>query len=540
MPDDYETGFTISRPPGLTGPAHLADLKRQTLQLLEESSDASHPAPEVQSGQTGDTAYAIISATRQHQRWPEHSVQLEVGICTACQSLAMQVRTRFISPLETGPPQIPAGPPNLLTAIAASNHCQADATELTSIAKILDAEQAADFAASQIFNEDRTLPILLVSPYRDEEPERYADSLQQRLLGLAQVICLPSQEISSNLSRHTGYNLRCYNETARLLHPGIRRNELKSAYYSQKAVAAPDFIYRVQQDALPFRRAHNHDLAISDARVTVVTEKNRQLESAATILPQPATETETETEISEAKAELRREQLRGNEATRKYHAALSTIQKQEQELAAALSRATEAEQQLQEMPTEAELLAQNERLLKENRRLTQQIRQAEQTAQRESRQEQTALPMHDASPYTVRNVTLLNHAINLCRNPLRNYIVRRLRAAHGQDLTQILSRSVEFYDEQARRRTKEEPAAAFDISDFVHIVEANPEQFGPDREFVAGLRNLRYVRNCAAHPRPGGVTNEFTLHNLRRIADTMDRAKRDGDAVRALTSLLEP
>ena len=109
------------------------------------------------------------------------------------------------------------------------------------------------------------------------------------------------------------------------------------------------------------------------------------------------------------------------------------------------------------MPTETQLLEQNERLLKENRRLTHQIQQAGKSVQGEegeSRQEQTALPMHDANPYTVRNVTVLNHAINLCRNPLHNYIVRQLRADHGQDLTQILSRSVEFYDERARRRAK--------------------------------------------------------------------------------------
>lgn len=536
MPDDYETNFTISRPPGLTGPAHLENLTRQTLQLLEESA-TGHPGPEVESGQTGDTAYAIISATRRHQGRPEHSVQLEVGICTACQSLAMQVSTRFISPRETGPPQIPAGPPHLLSAITASNRCCADTAELTSVARILDAEKAADFAASQIFNGRRTLPILLISPHRNDEYQQYADSLQQRLLGLAQVICLPSRQSSDVLSDHTGYNLRCYNETARLLYPGIGHNDINSAYYPQKTVAAPDFIYRVQQDTLPFRRANNHDLAISDARVTVVTEKNRQLESAAAVLPQPAAEAETES--TEAKAQLRREQMRDNEATRKYHAALSTIQKREQELAAALRRAAEAEQQLQEMPAEAEPLAQNEQLLKENRKLTQQIQQAEKAASRESRQEQTALPMHDTSPHTVRNVTLLNHAINLCRNPLRNYIVRRLRAAHGQDLTQIPSRSVEFYDERTRQRAKEEPAAAFDVSDFVHIVEANLEQFEQDREFVAGLRNLRFVRNRAAHPDPSGVSNEFTLDNLRRIADTMDRAQRDGRSVRALTSLLE-
>ena len=538
MPDDYETSFTINRPPGLTGPAHLENLTRQTLQLLEESA-TGHPAPEVESGQTGDTAYAIISATRRHQGLPEHSVQLEVGICTACQSLAMQVRTRFISPRETGPPQIPAGPPHLLSAITASNHCCADTADLTSVAKILDAEKAADFAASQIFNGHRTLPILLVSPHRNDEYQQYADSLQQRLLGLAEVICLPSRQSSDVLSDHTGYNLRCYNETARLLYPGIGHNDRNSAYYPQKAVAAPDFIYRVQQDALPFRRANNHDLAISDARVTVVTEKNRQLEAATAVLPQPAAETEAETESPDIRKQLRREQMRGNEATRKYHAALSTIQKRDQELAAALRRATEAEQQLQEMPVEAELLAQNELLLKENRRLTQQIQQAAKAASRESRQEQTALPMHDTSPQTVRNVTVLNHAINLCRNPLRNYIVRRLRAAHGQDLTQILSRSVEFHDERTRLRTKEEPAAAFDINDFSYIVEANLEQFEHDREFVSGLRNLRFVRNTAAHPGPNGVTNDFTLDGLRRIADTMDRAQRDGRSVRALASLLK-
>ena len=103
---------------------------------------------------------------------------------------------------------------------------------------------------------------------------------------------------------------------------------------------------------MPFRRANNYDLAISDARMAVVTEKNRQLESAPAVPPQPAAETGEETESIDIRKQLRREQIRGNEATRKYQAVLSTIQKQEQELAAALRRAAEAEQQLQEMPTE--------------------------------------------------------------------------------------------------------------------------------------------------------------------------------------------
>lgn len=292
---------------------------------------------------------------------------------------------------------------------------------------------------------------------------------------------------------------------------------------------------------MPFHRANNYDLAISDARMAVVAEKNRQLESAAAVPPQPAAETEAETESRDIRKQLRREQIRGNEATRKYQAALSTIQKQEQELAAALRRAAEAEQPLQEMSTETQLLEQNERLLKENRRLPHQIQEAGKSVQREegeSRQEQTALPMHDANLYTVRNVTVLNHAINLCRNPLRNYIVRQLCAAHGQDLTQILSRSVEFYDARAPE-IQGDPASAFDIGDFIHIVEANSEQFRQDREFAAGLRNLRFIRNCAAHPEHGGVTDEFTLDSLRRIADTMDRVQRDGSPVRTLASLLE-
>lgn len=146
----------------------------------------------------------------------------------------MQIRTRFISPHGTGPPQIPAGPPCPLSAIAASNHCCADTAELTSVARIIDAEKAADFAASRIFNKRRTLPILLVSPYHNSDPKQYADRLQRRLLGLAQVICLPSRQSSGVLSDRTGYNLRCYNETARLLPPSVGHNDSDSAYYPPK------------------------------------------------------------------------------------------------------------------------------------------------------------------------------------------------------------------------------------------------------------------------------------------------------------------
>ena len=57
--------------------------------------------------------------------------------------------------------------------------------------------------------------------------------------GPSNLSAFPAEQ-SGVLSDSTGYNLRCYNETARLLFPGVGRNDSDSTYYPQKTVAAAD------------------------------------------------------------------------------------------------------------------------------------------------------------------------------------------------------------------------------------------------------------------------------------------------------------
>jgi hypothetical protein len=136
---------------------------------------------------------------------------------------------------------------------------------------------------------------------------------------------------------------------------------------------------------------------------------------------------------------------------------------------------------------------------------------------RNSNESRVVIPLGNRHPCYI---TVLNHAVNIYRDPYRKYIVRRLRATHGDDLTDTLSKSVEFKNDQ-RALASTNPESAFDVSDFPHIINDNRECFDNGRDLSMMMREVRDIRNRAVHPPTGGISKTSTLDGLRVILDAL-------------------
>ena len=61
-----------------------------------------------------------------------------------------------------------------------------------------------------------------------------------------------------------------------------------------------------------------------------------------------------------------------------------------------------------------------------------------------------------------------------------------------------------------------------DVNLFHNIVTDNRTYFEDSRNLAWNLRQIRDVRNRAAHPPPGGVSDDFMQDGLSRIAAALE------------------
>ena len=587
MSADYETTLTITtagsdhgRDGKAGGGVALLDTVRRLI-LDELQSAAGQPPPDCETGHIDGAGYAIISTERAHPRAAGYSVRLEVRLCTAAgddsaghgigdhdndngnsdDRLAAQIRTRFISADGYEPPDLPAGPPNLLTVLLESRPCLIGAMAINGKPVTVAADNAGWLASEQILHPARTLPILLISEGNYGRTAVEPEDAQRILNGVAQVARLtPSGE--AELRKVTGGRLSCYNGAARILWPGCSYNQNGpgpgQSFYWPDEVAAAGFLLRRQQEILQRTAEIGNDdfeRAFNAARVAVILERNRQLEAASerdpgstAAIAGAGTDTDAGPEL---RRELRKEQMRHNEARRQWKSAMASVSRLEQELAAAQTRADRLEQEAAAAQSDAAGDRENNsrRLREGNARLRRQVADKEiiiahlndenQRYRQGERQRQmmTADGVISIAGAHPGNVTALNHAINLCRDPLRGYIIGRLRERYGGNLRDVLGRSVEFrYDRHHRAAT--EPAAAIDVGDFESVVADNSACFADSAALARQLREVRSIRNRAAHPPPGGLAYDYTVDGLREIAKALDLIN-DGFARREVAALAE-
>lgn len=139
------------------------------------------------------------------------------------------------------------------------------------------------------------------------------------------------------------------------------------------------------------------------------------------------------------------------------------------------------------------------------------------------------------------NVTILNQAVNMARDPLRGFIVTQLERRYAGETYQAIRslRNKHMFKTDDIRR---DPKGAIDINDLPHLVSGHPEAFAnavPNQtELGRLLRDLKHARNRAAHPPFGGISKEESLDKLRTV-QTVLRYVGLNEPARGVTRLIE-
>ena len=539
---------------------------RQVVGLVMDELQAATgaAAPDLEQDATPAVGYASISAERPYPvppGQPELSVRLEARFCTIANAnadtdadadadgnaggnaVAAQITTRFISADGSDPPELLAGPPRLLREIVQRFPCRNGVSPVANAVARITAADALAFTNAQLLHPQRTLPILAITERPPGgtaiDPER-ALSL---LLGVAQVAHFDANGPAPGVAR-------CYNGSVRMYWPpGLHR----PGYYTWNAAAALS-LASLQRDCLANAPESHFDDQFSQARAAVILERNRQLETQqrqrGAMTPPPPAPAQTDAdaaaaaEIARLRRELRQAELRGNEASRKLGLAESSITRLHSELAAAndqndyradyLPDAAAAAAALPAPPDAAQerrdalrkLRAANRELRAkdaQNAATISRLNDESQSLKQELHQRRDGDRRNSAIKLTggpTDGVTALNHAVNIYRDRMRQFIVAGLNSEFGSDLPHRLADVVELTQYRTRHLAAANPQAFIDVDVFENVVGSYPECFGRSG-LAERLRDIRRIRNNAAHPPPQGIDDISTQDGLRRIAETL-------------------
>ncbi len=329
-----------------------------------------------------------------------------------------------------------------------------------------------------------------------------------------------------------GSNVVCYNGGVRWVWPGARHDVngagVAPNFYHQNSITGISegvFLYNLQQKALEYHQsnrklAQDFDSYFSHCRMAVLSGRNQELKAERS--QQPASEDE------ELKKELRREQVRANDFSRRLTTELAKVTRLEQEL-------TEASQRIKELEAASE---RNEaaisidtpsNLRRDNRELKDTLRKRENTIEELNRQlqsyrqreraanESKLLPLTDQ---LVARLTICNHALNLYRTPMRRFISGNLIQQFGPDLREQLQASVKYFDPYSDYKP-EEPESSIDVGDFENLVRDYEYCFPEKCPEPSDLGQIRRFRNKVVHPPVGGLDFVTIRDGLRTISSVL-------------------
>ena len=532
MPTQYETNFIVESRGDSAGVALLQSVV-ETIERELQSGDGAADY-ELETNRSGSAGYAHFSGERSHPSFPA-TVRLETRLCTldGTADVAAQILTRFISADGVDLPDQPAGPPRLLDAITGHFQCRAGITEISSQPLELNEEDAEAFASERLFNSERKLPIFLITQ-NSIDPV----AAQWRLQGVAQVVhCIGDADQA--LLEHTG--ISTYGGAVRIYWPGCQPRQNPPPPAGFRDFFMPNdarrlSLYEVQKACLADAPETDFDIRFNAARTTVILERNRQLEAE-----HRERDARSDSDNSAAMAELekarRTAEVRSNELSRQLQAAQRNVEQLQRENAEAQEIIDGLEEELDELSEPSGGVSgvgrdERSRLRHQYDELRSRMAEQEKTIARLNDENQLlrqrertrfdvgerSLPLRAGH---IGNITTLNHALNIFRDPCRHFIVRKLRANYGDDLTDALGKSIEFRDNQ-RFNAMKRPESVFDVNDFSAIIGSNLECFENWQSLCRSMDDVRHIRNRAAHPPPEGFNEEWTQDSLRTIAETLE------------------
>ena len=131
------------------------------------------------------------------------------------------------------------------------------------------------------------------------------------------------------------------------------------------------------------------------------------------------------------------------------------------------------------------------------------------------------IPLEQDNTY---NITVMNHALNLTRDPLRRYIVSQMSTQFGIQTTEKLMATIDMRHNNSNK-VKAQPEACLDINDFANVVSNYQQCFNRNgmkaTELARLFREMKSIRNRASHPPLDGIRPEETIDKLQVVQQIM-------------------
>ena len=551
MLTEYEANFTISETSDAEGPDSLISVADKLESLLSDSQDKDSPLI-AEREISASSGYAIISADRSHPRNREYIVRLEARLCTEGREVTAQIRTRFISADDNDPTDLTAGPPFVLKEIVDGYDCKIGAYEFRNeVFQVKDASTARQVMRF-IKNSNRKIPVLVLTEPEEGrgntavEPQLALDYL----LGLALVVRFKGNT-SSHIREATGQ--ACFGGAMRFYWPGDSASKF---YWPEDAVQ--NSITQFQKDCIENAKIHDlngdFEQIFSAARTKVIREQRDEL----TALASSRSAVDIDKEVSLLKQRLAAEQEAHSHTAERLKRADDRIDEIELERSKAdeehkrtiddlleqVNAANAGSGALSDSEKDKKLRLQNTAINQWKRRLkiaegkngelaakNRDLEESKKRLEAELAAEKT--PTISEAPQGVAleltgnagidNITILNHAINIYRNPARRYIIRALRKFCNDDneLCGVIERTMK--DDNDRRRLREaidndRPQDGIDVGHFEHIAMDARAYFSNNTRLTTRLADVRQVRNTAAHPETNGIENIRAKDGINKVA----------------------
>lgn len=537
MLTEYETGFTISQTSELAGNALLTEVADRLEAMLSDGhSDASSSITEREI--SASSGYAVVSADHPHPFDSEHILRIQARLCTQGEEITAQIRSRFISADDNDPADLTAGPPRILKEIVANYDCEIGPYGFKNEVIQVDNDNMADDMMEFIKDSSRKIPVLVLTEYYRGGTAIEPQAVLDYLLGLALVVRFRGGT-AYRIKEATGR--RCDNGGMRFYWP---QDSVGRFYWPVDATR--NGLTQYQRDVIA--NADLHDLngdfeqVFSAARTRVIRERRVEQERTA--------QNEVVAQLAQAQARIQELERQAEEADAKHSQTVDDLLEQ---LNAARTDATsdsdEGDKGKEALRQSAEIAqlrrirkkleTDNQELRQENRDLTESLEHAKTEAAAAKMPVITDVQQEVALTLTgnprLDNITILNHAINIYRDPTRRYIIKAIRKFN--DTNSSLYTAIEpcIRDDSDRRRLQESirnnrPQDGIDVGHFEHIVMDNRACFGAERRLSTRLADVRQVRNTAAHPETNGIDNTRAKDGINKIARALREMGNNDDS----------
>ena len=472
-------------------------------------------------------------------------MRIQARICTEGEKVTAQVRARFLSANDSDPTDLTAGPPTILKEIVDGYRCEIGTYQFRNEVFLVEESGIANRVLDFIKSSNRKIPVLVLTE-RDGNTAVDPQNVLDYLLGLALVVRFKG-DTSRCIGEATGK--RCYDGSMRFCWPG----DSAGKYYSQND-ATRNSLTQFQKDCI--ENAALHDLngdfekTFSAARTRVIREQR--------IVQEQAAQSVAAVQLVKARERITELGRQARDTEAKHSQMVDELLEQLNGARPSSTSDTDKDKEIRRQRTE---IAQLRRLRKKVECANEELKRTrvvdedtiENLALRNKELAAANTLVGAETPLDGRllltgyaridNITILNHAINIYRNPARRYVMRSLQKRYDNlnELCNVVERTMNSDDDRRRlweAATEKRPQDGIDVGHFEHIVMDNRACFGEKTRLSTKMSEVRQVRNVAAHPAYNGVDSLRARDGLNKVASAL-REMDNNDDSRIVEQLLQ-